>query len=211
MQTLYKLIVDKKLWLENTVVIIDPCVNPDGRDRYVNWYNQVKASPYDTNQNATEHNEPWPGGRPNHYLFDLNRDWVWASQVETKQRLKLYNQWMPHIHVDFHEQGINEPYYFAPAAEPFHEVISDWQRKFQLQIGKNHAKYFDREGWLFFTRERFDLLYPSYGDTYPTFMGAIGMTYEQAGHGRAGLGIDNDEGIKLTLVDRIKHHTTTSL
>ena len=211
MQTLYELIVDKKLWLENTVVIIDPCVNPDGRDRYVNWYNQVKASPYDTNQNATEHNEPWPGGRPNHYLFDLNRDWVWASQVETKQRLKLYNQWMPHIHVDFHEQGINEPYYFAPAAEPFHEVISDWQRKFQLQIGKNHAKYFDREGWLFFTRERFDLLYPSYGDTYPTFMGAIGMTYEQAGHGRAGLGIDNDEGTKLTLVDRIKHHTTTSL
>ena len=211
MQTLYELIVDKKLWLENTVVIIDPCVNPDGRDRYVNWYNQVKASPYDTNQNATEHNEPWPGGRANHYLFDLNRDWVWASQVETKQRLKLYNQWMPHIHVDFHEQGINEPYYFAPAAEPFHEVISDWQRKFQLQIGKNHAKYFDREGWLFFTRERFDLLYPSYGDTYPTFMGAIGMTYEQAGHGRAGLAIDNDEGIKLTLVDRIKHHTTTSL
>ena len=118
---------------------------------------------------------------------------------------------MPHVHVDFHEQGINEPYYFAPAAEPFHEVISDWQRTFQLQIGKNHAKYFDREGWLFFTREQFDLLYPSYGDTYPTFMGAIGMTYEQAGHGRAGLGIDNDEGIELNLVDRINHHTTTSL
>ena len=118
---------------------------------------------------------------------------------------------MPHVHVDFHEQGINEPYYFAPAAEPFHEVISDWQRTFQLQIGKNHAKYFDREGWLFFTREQLDLLYPSYGDTYPTFMGAIGMTYEQACHGRAGLGIDNDEGIELTLVDRINHHTTTSL
>ena len=211
MQTLYELIMNKKSWLENTVVIIDPCLNPDGRDRYVNWYNQVKASPYNTHQSATEHNEPWPSGRPNHYLFDLNRDWVWASQIETKQRLILYNQWMPHVHVDFHEQGINEPYYFAPAAEPFHEVISDWQRTFQLQIGKNHAKYFDREGWLFFTREQFDLLYPSYGDTYPTFMGAIGMTYEQAGHGRAGLGIDNDEGIELTLVDRINHHTTTSL
>ena len=211
MQTLYELIMNKKSWLENTVVIIDPCLNPDGRDRYVNWYNQVKASPYNTHQSATEHNEPWPSGRPNHYLFDLNRDWVWASQIETKQRLVLYNQWMPHVHVDFHEQGINEPYYFAPAAEPFHEVISDWQRTFQLQIGKNHAKYFDREGWLFFTREQFDLLYPSYGDTYPTFMGAIGMTYEQAGHGRAGLGIDNDEGIELTLVDRINHHTTTSL
>ena len=211
MQTLYLLVTEKQVWLENTVVIIDPCINPDGRDRYVNWYNQVKATPYDVKQAATEHNEPWPGGRPNHYLFDLNRDWVWATQVESSQRLKIYNQWMPHVHVDFHEQGINEPYYFAPAAEPFHEIISDWQREFQVQIGKNHAKYFDREGWLFFTRERFDLLYPSYGDTYPTFVGAIGMTYEQAGHGRAGLGINTDEGYVLTLVDRMQHHTTTGL
>jgi len=211
MLTLYKLITEKKSWLENTVVIIDPCINPDGRDRYVNWFNQVKATPYNVSQSATEHNEPWPGGRPNHYLFDLNRDWAWATQVESTQRLKIYNMWMPHIHVDFHEQGINEPYYFAPAAEPFHEIISNWQRDFQVQIGKNHARYFDKEGWLFFTRERFDLLYPSYGDTYPTFMGAIGMTYEQAGHGRSGLGINTDEGYVLTLVDRVAHHTTTGL
>ncbi len=211
MLTLYKLITEKKSWLENTVVIIDPCLNPDGRDRYVNWYNQVKSTPYNVKQVATEHNEPWPGGRPNHYLFDLNRDWAWATQVESEQRLKIYNKWMPHVHVDFHEQGINEPYYFAPAAEPFHEIISDWQRDFQVEIGKNHAKYFDKEGWLFFTRERFDLFYPSYGDTYPMFMGAIGMTYEQAGHGRAGLGINTDEGYVLTLKDRVAHHTTTGL
>ncbi|MEW7292684.1 M14 family metallopeptidase [Aquimarina sp. 2304DJ70-9] len=211
MQTIYELITKKSDWLQNTIVIMDPCINPDGRDRYVNWYNQIKATPYNTDQNATEHNEPWPGGRPNHYLFDLNRDWAWATQVESEQRLRIYNQWMPHIHVDFHEQGINEPYYFAPAAEPFHEIITSWQRDFQTQIGKNHAKYFDAEGWLFFTRERFDLLYPSYGDTYPTFMGAIGMTYEQAGHGRAGLGIQTDEGYILTLKDRALHHTTTGL
>jgi hypothetical protein len=211
MATVYDLVTKRQEWLENTVVIIDPCVNPDGRDRYANWYNQVKSTPYNPAQDATEHNEPWPGGRPNHYLFDLNRDWAWATQIETQERLKIYNQWMPHIHVDFHEQGINEPYYFAPAAEPFHEIISDYQINFQTQIGKNHAKYFDQEGWLFFTRERFDLLYPSYGDTYPTFMGAIGMTYEQAGHSRAGLGINTDEGYKLTLVDRVAHHTTTGL
>lgn len=211
MVTLYELITEKKDWLENTVVIIDPCINPDGRDRYANWYNQVKSTPYDPAQAAAEHDEPWPGGRPNHYLFDLNRDWAWASQIESRQRLKVYNTWMPHVHVDFHEQGINNPYYFAPAAEPFHEIISDWQRDFQTQIGQNHARYFDEEGWLFFTRERFDLLYPSYGDTYPTFMGAIGMTYEQAGHGRAGLGINTDEGYELTLIDRVAHHKTTGL
>ncbi|MEX2336464.1 MAG: M14 family zinc carboxypeptidase, partial [Fulvivirga sp.] len=162
MKTLYALITEKQDYLENTVVIIDPTVNPDGRDRYANWYNQVKAEPYNTSQAAIEHNEPWPGGRPNHYLFDLNRDWAWATQIETRERLKIYNQWLPHIHVDFHEQGMNEPYYFAPAAEPFHEIITPFQREFQTEIGKNHARYFDEEGWLYFTKERFDLLYPSY-------------------------------------------------
>ena len=211
MNTVYKLLTEHPDYLKNTVIIMDPGVNPDGRDRYVNWYNQVKASPYNNEQIATEHSEPWPGGRPNHYLFDLNRDWMWASQVETQQRLKIYNQWMPHIHVDFHEQYINNPYYFAPGAEPFHEIITPFQREFQTIIGKNNAKYFDENGWLFFTRESFDLLYPSYGDTYPLYMGAIGMTYEQAGHGMAGLGIMNDEDIELTLVDRVAHHTTTGL
>ncbi|HEY9185041.1 MAG TPA: M14 family metallopeptidase [Salegentibacter sp.] len=209
MKTLYTLITEKQDYLENTVVIIDPTVNPDGRDRYVNWYNQVKAEPYNTSQAAIEHNEPWPGGRPNHYLFDLNRDWAWATQIETRERLKVYNKWLPHVHVDFHEQGMNEPYYFAPAAEPFHEIITPFQREFQSEIGKNHARYFDEEAWLYFTKERFDLLYPSYGDTYPTYMGAIGMTYEQAGH--AGLGINTDEGYTLTLKDRVEHHHTTGL
>lgn len=211
MKTLYELVTEKKELLENTVVIIDPCVNPDGRDRYANWYNQVKATPFNISQFSAEHDEPWPGGRPNHYLFDLNRDWAWATQVETRQRLKIYNEWMPHIHVDFHEQDINDPYYFAPAAEPFHEIITDFQRDFQTRIGKNHAKYFDDNGWLYFTGEQFDLLYPSYGDTYPTYMGAIGMTYEQAGHGRAGLGVQTNEGYILTLKDRIEHHFTTGI
>lgn len=209
MQTVYELITQKQEWLKDLVVIMDPAVNPDGRDRYVNWYKQVKATPFNTSPQAIEHNEPWPGGRPNHYLFDLNRDWAWATQAETQQRLKIYNQWLPHIHVDFHEQGKNDPYYFAPAAEPLHEVISPFQREFQKEIGLNHAKYFDENGWLYFTKERFDLLYPSYGDTYPTYMGAIGMTYEQAGH--TGLSVDTDHGYKLTLVDRVAHHHTTGL
>lgn len=211
MLTLYKLITEHNSYLENTIVIMDPCMNPDGRDRYVNWYNQVASAPNNVDPNAREHNEPWPSGRPNHYLFDLNRDWAWATQIESQSRLKVYNKWLPHIHVDFHEQGINNPYYFAPAAEPFHEVITDWQRDLQTQIGKNHAKYFDKNGWYYFTKESFDLLYPSYGDTYPTYVGSIGMTYEQAGHGRAGLGITKADGEVLTLWDRLIHHTTSGI
>jgi len=211
MQTAYKLLTEKQDLLDNTVVIIDPNINPDGRDRYVNWYNGAKSTPYNSDPQSSEHNEPWPGGRSNHYLFDLNRDWAWATQVETQQRLKIYNRWMPHVHADYHEQGYNSPYYFAPAAEPFHEIITDWQREFQAAIGKNNAAYFDAQGWLYFTRESFDLLYPSYGDTYPTYMGAIGMTYEQAGHSRSGLGVVTDEGEELTLLDRLTHHTVTAL
>ena len=213
--TLFALVDPKnsqtKEWLKNTVVIIDPCINPDGRDRYVNWFNSIVGDNYNPRLDAREHREPWPGGRTNHYNFDLNRDWAWQTQVESQQRMKQYNQWMPQIHVDYHEQGINQPYYFAPAAQPYHEAITQWQRDFQVTIGKNHAKYFDKNGWLYFTKEVFDLFYPSYGDTYPVYNGAIGMTYEQGGGGAGGLGADTDEGDTLTLYNRVTHHYTTSL
>ena len=209
--TAYELITQRQNWLKDVLVILDPCINPDGRDRYVNWYNQYVNQPNNVLAQTAEHDEPWPSGRPNHYLFDLNRDWAWLTQVESQQRIKLYNRWLPHVHVDFHEQGMNEPYYFAPAAEPFHEVITDWQREFQMGLGRNHAKYFDQNGWFYFTREIFDLLYPSYGDTYPTYNGAIGMTYEQGGSGRGGLGVINAEGDTLTLKDRLIHHHTCGL
>jgi len=213
--TLYALVdpnnAQTKEWLKNTIVVIDPCMNPDGRDRYVNWFNSMVGKNYNTDAAAREHAEPWPGGRTNHYNFDLNRDWAWQTQIETQQRIKKYNQWMPQVHVDFHEQGINEPYYFAPAADPFHEVITQWQKDFQVMIGKNNANYFDKNGWLFFTKERFDLLYPSYGDTYPIYNGAIGMTFEQGGGPRGGLGVINEDGDTLTMLDRATHHYTTGL
>ena len=214
MKVLYALVdpnnKDTKEWLKNIVVIIDPCINPDGRDRYVNWYNNATGNVYDINPDAREHDEPWPHGRTNHYNFDLNRDWAWQTPKETQQRMKKYNEWLPQVHVDYHEQEYNAPYYFAPAAEPYHEVITAWQRDFQTQIGRNNAKYFDANGWLYFTKETFDLLYPSYGDTYPTYNGSIGMTYEQGGIG-AGLAIKTDNGDTLTLTDRATHHYTTSL
>ena len=211
MATTYKLLSEHQDFLENTLVVIDPCINPDGRERYVNFYWETGQFPFNPDPQSAEHQEPWPGGRQNHYLFDLNRDWVWQTQKESQLRLAEYNRWLPHIHVDFHEQGYNNPYYFAPAAQPYHEQITQWQRDFQVAIGKNHAKYFDQNDWLYFTKQSFDLLYPSYGDTYPMYNGAIGMTYEQGGSGRAGLGIIKQEGDTLTLLDRLTRHTTTGL
>ncbi|MCB9276286.1 MAG: zinc carboxypeptidase [Lewinellaceae bacterium] len=215
LSTLYELVRpdnrQAQQWMQNTVIILDPSINPDGFARYTDWYRQAASRWADPDGNTYEHGEPWPGGRTNHYYFDLNRDWAWQTQVETQQRIAIYQQWMPHIHVDYHEQYPNNPYYFAPAAAPYHAYVSDWQSDFQYEIGRNNARHFDQQGWLYFTREEFDLLYPSYGDTYPTFSGAIGMTYEQAGHGIAGRAFIMENSDTLTLQDRIAHHTTTAL
>ncbi len=204
---------DEKItaWLKDMIIVIDPCLNPDGRERYVNWVRQTGNFPPNPNADAFEHHQHWPGGRSNHYLYDLNRDWAWQVQSESQERMAFYHEWMPHVHADFHEMGYHQPYFFPPAAEPFHEAITEWQQEFSVHVGKNHAKYFDEKGWTYYTKEIFDLLYPSYGDTYPIFNGAIGFTYEQGGSGKAALQVKRKEGDILTLKERVEHHFTTSL
>ena len=202
---------DLARYLERAVVILDPSLNPDGYTRYTDDARRRATTFLQPDPSAWEHHEPWPGGRTNHYGFDLNRDWAWATQAETQQRLRLYRRWQPHVHADLHEMGVNSTYYFAPAAEPFHAYITDHQREMQRRMGASHAAIFDQQGWLYFTREVYDLLYPSYGDTYPTFNGAIGMTYEQGGSGRAGRAYRRAEGDTLTLAQRMAHHHAAAL
>jgi hypothetical protein len=200
---------DTAAWLDKLVIILDPCLNPDGRERYVQHYRQ-RAAPFgNADPNAWEHTEPWPTGRYNHYLFDPNRDWCWQTQRETQQRVKLFRQWMPHIHADFHEMGHQSSYFFAPAAKPFHKVVTPWQRRFQEICGEHHAQYFNKKNWRFFTGEIYDLFYPSYGDTWPMFSGAMGFTYEQAGSGKAGICIHRGGDDTLHLRDRVAHHILT--
>ena len=203
--------LDQMKWLEKVVLIIDPCINPDGRDRYASFHRMTGNLIPDVDSKTREHREPWPGGRTNHYYHDLNRDWSWQTQKETQHRIKLYQQWMPHVHVDYHEQSYDEPYYFAPAVKPYHELITPWQHEFQQIIGKNNAKYFDEQKLLYFTNEEFDLLYPAYGDTYPIYKGAIGMTYEKAGSGSGGLAVKTSAADTLTLKERLEHHYLTGL
>ncbi|RYY13518.1 MAG: zinc carboxypeptidase, partial [Cytophagaceae bacterium] len=197
-------------WLKNTVVVVDPCVNPDGHDRYANWYNRVRNQNPNAGPDSWEHHEPWPGGRYNHYYFDLNRDWAWQTQQESRQRIVLYNQWLPQVHADFHEMGPNSSYYFSPAARPFHQDITPFQRKFQGVIGDYNKAVFDKNNWLYFTREVYDLYAPTYGDTWPSFNGAIGMTYEQGGGGAGGVRYARPDGDTLTLGQRIAHHHAAS-
>ena len=195
--------------LENVIVIIDPSQNPDGRERYVRWVNSAASISPNSDPETYEHREPWPGGRTNHYYFDLNRDWAWQTQQETQHRIKIYRDWMPQVHVDFHEMGFNSSYFFFPAAPPFHEALPPEIRKWGEIFGKGNAEAFDKLGIPYFVGEVFDMFHPGYGDSWPTFNGAIGMTYEQAGG--AGRSIQKANGNILTLRDRARNHFLTGI
>ncbi|MFL6202704.1 MAG: M14 metallopeptidase family protein, partial [Thermoanaerobaculia bacterium] len=197
--------------LENVVVLIDPLQNPDGRERYVNGYKQRRGDEANPRRAAAEHYEPWPGGRQNHYLLDLNRDWAWASQQETRQRIAAYRTWEPQVYVDFHEMGSDSSYFFPPSAEPIHPQIDRRILSWLDTFGRANAAAFDRQGWIYFKEENYDLFYPGYGDSYPSLRGAVGMTYEMAGGGRAGQALTLPDGTVLTLADRVARHLTTSL
>jgi len=215
MKTLYTLATQSYTgvddWLKETIVIIDPCQNPDGRDLYTFRYRRNQSRMINVNGDAFERNLGWPSARANHYLFDLNRDWTWQTQVETLKKLELYKQYMPHVHADFHEMGSGSTYFFAPGADPWHEVITPWQRDFHTLMGDGNAALFDEKYRLYFTKDQFDLFCPSFGDTWPLFNGAMGFTYEQGGGGGAGLALKLDTGDTLSLEKRIEGHFLSSM
>ncbi len=199
-------------WLQHAVILLDPVLNPDGRERYVQFFRSTLGKNPNSDRFAAEHQERWPGGRTNHYLFDLNRDWAWQTQPESRARIRAYRQWNPQVHVDYHEMGAEATYYFAPPAEPVHETVAPLLKKWFDVYGRGNAAAFDRYGFRYYTREDFDLLYPSYGDSWPSLNGAIGMTYEQAGGPAGGLTLTLREGQRtLTLRDRAARHFTSSL
>jgi Zinc carboxypeptidase len=199
-------------WLENCVIVIDPVLNPDGRDRYVDFYRQWVGSAPRSDRFAAEHQERWPGGRVNHYLFDLNRDWAWQSQPETIARIATIRRWMPQVVIDFHEMSPSATYFFPPPAKPVLPILAPLLGKWFETYGKGNAAAFDKFHFPYYTHETYDLFYPSYGDIWPSLNGAVGMTYEQGGGGAAGLAYDlPDHQRTLTLRDRVSHHFVSSL
>ncbi|MBL8768317.1 MAG: hypothetical protein JNL94_13160 [Planctomycetes bacterium] len=197
--------------LDRTVIVLDPCLNPDGRERYVRWLQSVMGPVPNPDPHAEEHSEPWPGGRFNHNLFDLNRDWAFLTQPETQARVRAYRELLPQVHVDFHEMYPDSSYFFFPAAAPINSNLPRHIARWGSVFGTSNAAAFDRHAWPYYTGEDFDLFYPGYGDAWPSFNGAIGMTYEQAGHSPAGVVIRREDGELLTLHDRTAHHFTAAL
>lgn len=195
--------------LDNAVAIIDPLQNPDGRDRFINFYRQTRGRWPDPNGDAAELQEPWPGGRVNHYLFDLNRDWFAQTQVESKAKVAAFLDWRPQVFADLHEMGSNASYYFPPQAIPRNpnQQLSIMDR-IEI-IGRNNARWFDRMGFDYFTREVFDSFYPGYGASWPMYQGAMGMTYEQASV--RGLLRERSDDTTFHFRDSVHHHFIAGL
>jgi len=162
------------------VVLVDPLQNPDGRDRFVHGTRAARGRWPDATPLGAEHSQPWPGGRVNHALFDMNRDWFAMSQPETQARVRAFLDWWPLVYVDLHEMSGHHSYYFPPPALPVNGEITPAQRGWLERYGKNNARWFDRFGFDYFTREAYDSFYPGYGEGWPTFHGSIGMTFEMA-------------------------------
>lgn len=195
-------------WLKESVIFIDPSLNPDGRDRATNWYNSYKSFPPVADGNDKEHQEAWPGGRTNHYFADLNRDWLNLVHVESRNRVAFFHQWYPNVQIDFHEQGANATYYFEPTPKR-HEspIIPSFLYDENAVLAKYHAKALDEIGSLYFTKENYDNLSPIYGSTYPKFYGSLAATFEEASSG--GIVRETTNGI-LTFPFSIRNHLTTA-
>lgn len=192
------------------LVLIDPLQNPDGRARFLAQFDLARGPQPDPEPFAAEHDEPWPGGRTNHYLFDMNRDWLALTQPETRARVALLRSWQPQVVVDLHEMNGDSSYYFAPPAEPLNPHITSGQRAWLDVFGRAIAADFDARGIAYFNREVYDSFYPGYGESWPLFQGAIGMTFEQASP-RGLLWRRHGDGSLLAYADAVRHHVVASL
>ena len=195
--------------LKNTLVFIDPLQNPDGRSRFTSRYYATVGMQHSDDRLSAEHNEPWPSGRSNHYLFDMNRDWLAITQPETAGRIKAMNHYRPLVVIDLHEMGGDSSYYFSPAAQPFNPHMTKTQIDNMTAIGENHGKHFDRLGFDYFTREVFDAFYPGYGDSWPVFYGASASTYEVSSS--RGELFKKKTGETLTYKNTVQRHFVASI
>lgn len=172
-------------WMNDMVILMDPVINPDGRDRHSHWANMHKAEPPVADPLDREHTEIWPGGRFNHYWFDLNRDWFLGTFPETRNRINFFHHWRPYVQTDHHEMGTNATFYFDPGEDASNNpVVPNFLYK---TIYPLYAGYFskasDAIGSMYYTKESFDKLYPGYGSSYINFYGGAGFLFEQASSG----------------------------
>lgn len=196
--------------LDRTVILLEPCLNPDGMDRFAEWTNSHRGAHPSAHRADREHREGWPSGRSNYYWFDLNRDWLPATQPESQGRLRVFHDWMPQLVTDYHEMGnTNRTYFFQPGVpEMAHPLIPPRNQELTARLAEANGRALDGIGSLYYTRESFDDFYPGKGSTYPDLCGSVGILYEQASS--RGYWQETEHG-RLTFPFTIRNQLATSL
>ncbi|UCC30622.1 MAG: hypothetical protein JSU86_20805 [Phycisphaerales bacterium] len=194
---------------EELVIHIDPLMNPDGRERYQGQIRHLTGKVSNPDYQAMQHWGLWSRGRGNHYLFDLNRDWLMQVHPETRGRAAKILEWNPHLVVDSHEMGSLDTYLFDPPREPFNLNLSEANLQWRRRFSADQAKAFDRHGWSYYTQEWYEEWYPGYTNAWTSLLGAIGILYEQAGVQAAE--IKQATGKILTYRESVHHHVVSSL
>ncbi|MEZ6013543.1 MAG: M14 family metallopeptidase [Planctomycetota bacterium] len=168
-------------FLERTIIVLDPCLNPDGHDRFAQWANSHRGRQLVSDPAHREHQETWPGGRTNHYWFDLNRDWLLLVHPESRGRVAAFQRWMPCVLTDHHEMGTDSTFFFQPGIPSRVNPLTP-SRNIELTraLAEHHADALDGLGSLYFSEENFDDFYYGKGSTYPDIQGCIGILFEQA-------------------------------
>ncbi len=199
--------------LEEMVVIIDPNMNPDGRDRFVNWVNMNRGGVHTTDRQDREHNEPWPGGRGNHYWFDLNRDYFPLAHPESRGKVETYQKWRPQVFSDFHETGRSQTtHFFQPGIpERTHPLTPEINQELTMAIAEHHADIHDRMSQTYWTREIYDDFYYGKGSTYPDVQGTVGILYEQRSSRALEAELDDYPHGKLHYKRTVRNQTASSL
>ncbi len=105
-----------------------------------------------------------------------------------------------------YEMGPDSTYFFAPLAKPINKNLPEQTIRWWEIYGKAIGEAFDKLGFDYFTAEIFDSFYPGYGESWPTFQGAIGMTFEQAS--ARGIQIKRGDETTLHIQEGIRHHFT---
>ncbi|WP_299245010.1 M14 family metallopeptidase [uncultured Aquimarina sp.] len=195
--------------LDNVVILFDPSLNPDGLQRFSYWANTNKSKNITTDPQDREYSEVWPGGRTNHYWFDMNRDWLPVQLPESRARIKTFHNWYPNILTDHHEMGSNSTFFFQPGIQSrTHPLTPKLNQELTKKIAYYHANAFNKIGSLYYTEENFDDFYYGKGSTFPDINGGIGILFEQGssrGHAQ-----ETDNGI-LTFPFTIRNQFTATL
>ncbi len=187
MELAYRLAVSEKPEIQairkNTIVMITPVTEPDGRDRQVDWYyRNVRGRKGSLDEIGDILSPPYWG----HYvLHDNNRDGMQVTQALTRAIHETFYAFHPQVMHDLHESL--PLLYIMTGYGPFNKAIDPVTIDEWTQFGYHEAGALAAQGLPgVFTWAFWDGWWPGYLNSVANMHHSVGRFYETFGNGSAG-------------------------